>query len=189
MSIWKAYLRWRHRRGFGVHSPFAYNLVTMAINPGQYGYYGYEAIDRILLSSRERGGRLRGDARLVLRLLIHLGSRRLLLSATAPTLTKSVMTAAAKAAGVSTALFKEGRMPKPENGDFLLIDGQETLMTNEELRERLKKGSAVMIIEPTPGQNAMLYDSCRRGVIFEGTRIILALPREEMAFVAYTMQF
>lgn len=189
MWIWKAYLRWRHRKGFGVHSPFAYNLVTTAINPGVYGYYGYDAIDRLLLSSRERGGALRADARLLLRLLIHLGCRRLLLAAAAPALTKAVMAAAAKAAGASTALFKEGRIPKATNGDFLLIDGQETLMTNDELRERLNAGTPVMIAEPTPGQNAMLYASCQRGVIFEGTRLTVAIPREEMAFVAYTMQF
>ncbi len=45
-----AYLRWRHSHGFGVHSPFAYNLVTMAVRPGKYGYYGYELIDRVILT-------------------------------------------------------------------------------------------------------------------------------------------
>ncbi len=187
--IWQAYLRWRHRRGFGVHSPFAYDIVTTAINPGSYGYYGYEEIDRILLSAAEYGGALRKDAKLLLRLLIHLRSRRLLLPSSAPGLTKSVMTAAAKAAGVASHIFKEGKAPKASPGDFLLFNGHTTLMTTDELRDRLQLGTAMMITDPTPGQIAWLYDSSRNGVIFEGTRLILAIPHPDMAFVAYTMQF
>ncbi|MDE6272422.1 MAG: hypothetical protein K2M31_05385 [Muribaculaceae bacterium] len=34
------YRRWRHTRGFGIHSPFAYRLVTEAIRPARgYAYY------------------------------------------------------------------------------------------------------------------------------------------------------
>ena len=34
------YRRWRHTRGFGVHSPFAFRLVTEAIHPPRgYAYY------------------------------------------------------------------------------------------------------------------------------------------------------
>ena len=43
--IWNNYLRWRHSKGFGVHSPFAYNLVTTVVRPGIYGYYGYDDIE------------------------------------------------------------------------------------------------------------------------------------------------
>lgn len=80
-----AYLRWRHSHGFGVHSPFAYNLVTMAVRPGKYGYYGYELIDRVILTPGKRYDRdVRRDARLLLRLLVALGSRRLLIAAADP---------------------------------------------------------------------------------------------------------
>lgn len=38
--------RWRHRHGFGVHSPFAFRIVTEAIRrQTRYRYYEEEAIE------------------------------------------------------------------------------------------------------------------------------------------------
>lgn len=39
-SLFSLYKRWRHTRGFGVHSPFAYRLVTEVVRPPRgYAYY------------------------------------------------------------------------------------------------------------------------------------------------------
>ncbi len=40
MSILNKYRRWRHSRGFGIHSPFAYRIVKEALYP-QRGYQYY----------------------------------------------------------------------------------------------------------------------------------------------------
>lgn len=50
MSLIRNPLTWlrriRHRRGHGIHSPFAYNLVTQVLyNPGTY--YAYALLDRL----------------------------------------------------------------------------------------------------------------------------------------------
>ena len=51
--LFRQYCHWRHTRGFGVHSPFAFRLVTEAIRPSRgYAYYselepGMSAIRRI----------------------------------------------------------------------------------------------------------------------------------------------
>lgn len=44
-SLSERYKRWRHTRGYGVHSPFAYMLVNEVVHPPKaYGYYNYDAI-------------------------------------------------------------------------------------------------------------------------------------------------
>lgn len=47
--------RWRHRHGFGVHSPAAYRLVTEVVHPRRnYVYYAEHRIDVAPLRSDER---------------------------------------------------------------------------------------------------------------------------------------
>lgn len=56
--------RWRHGHGFGVHSPWAYRIITEVIGE-QAKYYAYPEIDALF-------GKRRKTARQVFRLLLHL---------------------------------------------------------------------------------------------------------------------
>lgn len=53
-SLLSLYKRWRHTRGFGVHSPFAYRIVKEVVHPPRgYAYYaelrpGMDRIERIV---------------------------------------------------------------------------------------------------------------------------------------------
>ena len=44
MGIFDAYIRWRHTRGFGVHSPLAFRLVEDVLT-SKYEYYAYPEIE------------------------------------------------------------------------------------------------------------------------------------------------
>lgn len=183
LSPFKAYVRWRHSLGFGVHSPFAYNLVKMAVRPGDYGYYGYSDIDRVILHPGYRGyPQSREDARLLLRLMVNLRSRRLLIPEGLP-----AMRAAAKGAGTACVQFKEGAVPKPHPGDMLVATPGNPDAT--ELAARIKAGTAVFAIAPSEQCVETICKACKRGLVFHGVRLLLAVPREEMAFVGYTMKF
>lgn len=73
----KRYRRWRHTRGFGIHSPYAYALLTDSLRPGtRYGYYGDSEISDAVEEWRMETGasgrathRLEHRCRLLLRLI------------------------------------------------------------------------------------------------------------------------
>lgn len=43
-KISRSYKRWRHGRGFGIHSPFAYTFITEVLRQ-PYAYYAYSVLD------------------------------------------------------------------------------------------------------------------------------------------------
>lgn len=51
-SLFSLYKRWRHTRGFGVHSPFAYRMVKEVVSPPRG--YAYYAEFRPRMDRRER---------------------------------------------------------------------------------------------------------------------------------------
>ena len=67
-------LRLRHRRGYGIHSPFAFDFVTGGVYEDG-AYYAYEVIERGLRWWQR--GRYRGVLRLLLRLCNFWHGRRM----------------------------------------------------------------------------------------------------------------
>lgn len=184
-SPFKAYVRWRHSHGYGIHSPFAYNLVKMAVRPGPYEFYGYEDIDRVTYGAGYKGyPHSRSDARLILRLLVQLHTRRLLLPDGLP-----AVVAAADAAAVPCVIFSTPEeIPEPHPDDMLITVSD--IIPSAEIKRRLEKETTVLALMPSATQTAAIYEACApHGLIFHGVRILLAVPRKEMAFVAYTMKF
>lgn len=182
-SIAGAYKRWRHSRGFGVHSPFAYNLVTNAIHPGSYSYYGYDLIDDILLDPNSPTGRWqKRDARLLLRFIVALGCRHLWIAPHG----QPVFHAAANGGGALCHNFSPINVPDGKD-NFLLVwkDGCDT----EAIELWLAKGIPLMAINPSPDLCAAIGKVVKRGTVFSGTRITVAIPREEMALAEYSMKF
>lgn len=184
LTIFRSYLRWRHSKGYGVHSPFAYNLVKMAVRPAaQYAYYGYYDIDRALIAESKNGyPRLRKDARLALRIMATLQSRRLLMYPRRYDTFKAV----AAALGIPCPSFKEKKIPVPAPGDFLLI--RHDIHPVSEVALRLEAGTPVMAIEPSPALSDALLSFGGNGLTFVGKRIIIAIPNPDMAFVSYEMK-
>lgn len=186
-TSFQAYVRWRHSRGFGVHSPFAYNIVKMAVRPGNYGYYGYEDIDRIILAPGFKGyPHSRSDARLLLRLLVTLRTRRLLVPEGLP-----AMRAAAEAAAAECVTFRAydtpTALPSATEGD-MLVAAPGTLSADI-ITRRISQGTSIFALSPDPDTIDRIYKACHRGLILHGSRLLIAIPREEMAFVAYTIKF
>lgn len=44
-SVFRWYLRWRHGKGFGIHSPFAFDFLRSELRPPRgYAYYKYDRL-------------------------------------------------------------------------------------------------------------------------------------------------
>lgn len=55
--LWRQFTRWRHGRGFGVHSPLAYDLLTNVLNAPE-AYYGDACVEALFDAPRDlRRGR------------------------------------------------------------------------------------------------------------------------------------
>lgn len=69
LGIARRYKRWRHGRGFGIHSPFAYDFITRTLCE-KLPYYAYDSIDAL---TAERRGTTMSQRRL--RLLYRIAVR------------------------------------------------------------------------------------------------------------------
>ncbi len=58
IDLVRRYKRWRHGRGFGIHSPFAYDFITRTLRE-RLPYYAYDSLDAKAAAESIRLRRLR----------------------------------------------------------------------------------------------------------------------------------
>ena len=183
-SVSECYKRWRHSRGYGVHSPFAYELVTTVVSPGNYGYYGYCDIDReILAPGVQVYPTVRKDARLLLRLLVNLGISRLLIHPPS----QPVFSISARAAGIKWSEVGGLKSLSSCRGEMLAVNGKAP--REGEVAAILSHGAAVIAFDPCQRLRREMKGAMTDGLILEGTRILLAIPRDDMALTEYSINF
>lgn len=177
-----AYLRLRHSYGHGVHSPFAFSLIENVIRPGDYHFYGYHDIDRTYYRSSPSTESQRSLARFLLRLMVFLGSKTLYHSGELP----EVVATSVKCAGAVTSSTGTSVIPQHLGFPLLLMQGDE--VDPMALRNYLGGGSAVLAIMPGKEIKNLLTQEMECGVAFYDNRAVLAVPRQETAFVSYECQ-
>jgi len=65
----RKYKRWRHGRGFGIHSPFAYDFITLTLRE-RLPYYGYGALDDAAIGSHRDNAISTDRLRLIFRVSV-----------------------------------------------------------------------------------------------------------------------
>lgn len=180
-AICDGYLRWRHSKGYGVHSPFAYKIVTEVISPGKYGYYGYHEIDRI--AAKRKSGYLSGrDLKLLLRLSIALHSKEIVGTSDESQELRKV----AKCAGASFREVKEGKIFSATPGLLVITPA---ITSPKIVSNAINHGYALIAFDPSEKVKDEILKPLIHGVLFHGTRIFVLIPREEMEYVDYTIKF
>lgn len=124
------FLRWRTSKGFGVHSPMAYQFITRVIGEKEAHFYAYPEIDALCPRNRRItgesmfGGRDFSipEARLLLRVLCHFNPPRIIELGNGMEVTNVIIDRALP--GVKTELWTPDRHPELKAGEmpFLLIN-------------------------------------------------------------------
>ena len=178
--ISETYKRWRHTRGYGVHSPFAYSLVMGVVRPGRkYGHYGYEKIDNAL--ERTSLPHSRREARTLLRLAAFLDVRSAFLpndDRTSPFLT--ALRAANSRMAVTSALSAAS--------DCQLICSTADYIPLDTLRKLLTEPGRIIALRNAPeGWRDRLFDTLDKGLMLYGRHNILLISRTGMQKVSYSI--
>lgn len=183
-KIAESYLRWRHSKGYGVHSPFAYSIVEMVINPGRgYGFYGYKDIERTARRLFPRDSLIEHRGKLLLRLMALLRIKHLVISGEMSREMKSFLQVVA--GGVSARLLVSGPNSVYGPESLLLIWGENSQEKVKLAENVLKAYSPVVAFEPSPELRGLLETCLREGVAFYDKDAIIAVPRKETAFAGY----
>lgn len=182
MSLWDFYLRWRHSKGYGVHSPYAYRFITDVLKPGNYGYYAYHELERLNRNLKSGRASFFHESRFLIRLILFLKARRVI------ALGEQIPEAriVAKALKLVYYCCESSSNLTLKAGDFLIIPRGATV-TREILDEAVEKNVALLAIKPSTELREMLTAPLEYGVLFEGENRILLIPRKETQYVSYSI--
>ena len=175
-----AFQRKRHSRGFGVHSTYAYRFVTDVVKSGKYGYYAYDVVDHdTSLSAKEAA-----DAKFLVRMLAFLNRAEIVCNATPSTSLK----AAANALHIPLELLPEKKQHS-ERCDNRLLVLENCDIKPAVLADLLGRATAIYATNPSPQLCDALSAPLSKGLLLKSKNKILLIPRSEMEYVAYDIDF
>ncbi|MCH5224833.1 MAG: hypothetical protein J1D77_02495 [Muribaculaceae bacterium] len=194
--MYKGFLRWRHSKGFGVHSPYAYRFVTEVLRPGNYGYYAYREIEGTTREKEKNSLNFIRHVRFLIRLAIFLNIKRIIVN-----ISCQEAELAARALNITYQIAETPEKTDFQSHDLLLIEGN--FKNNEPanagtLGDKSKKAEklilkakdhkiAIFTINPSKHLRDILQTPIRRGLLLHDKSRLLLIPREEMAYVSYSM--
>lgn len=138
LRLFRWFRRIRHRQGYGVHSPFAFDLITNIIY-NKESYYAYEKLSELLtLSGTDEISRLREkDLKLLFRLANFQEASRMFLVGASPVVRAYLLAARPKAQYSSSVNAAESKVLS----DLFYYDSTKELPTEFKLPE-----SALIIV-------------------------------------------
>lgn len=181
MGLRKSYLRWRHSKGFGVHSPYAYRFVKDVLRPGAYGFYSYNEIDRYLKKQERHDYGFSCLIKFSLRLVIFLKARRIVSSSES-----RLSGITAKVLDISWKDLKKFSHIDFMEGDLLIVDSDEISVSF--VSEAISCNVPVFAINPSREVRGLLETPLEKGLLLEDKKTMILIPRQEMQYVSYEMR-
>ena len=172
LALARRYKRWRHGRGFGIHSPFAFDFITRTLRE-RLPYYGYDDIDAAVASSAAPPEISERCLRLVFRIAVRFNPASVAILGNRG---DSALTAALKTVRQDIAITEQA-----DEADFIIVNGPAALS--------LCKEKTVILFPDTrrTGSDTLdrVWQQVGRGMRFDNGRgfsIIVAdpkLPRQQ----------
>lgn len=180
-----SYKRWRHTRGFGVHSPFAYRLIRYAIRPRpDYAFYADEELEDLALSSGCSGPELR-RAKKLLRLAVTLDFRKAVIWL--PGERECFLRLCEAALKAADSAMTVSRNPEDLLGsDFFWSDAREVPL--ETICLFLHKENRVVLLEASGKcEETEIFKWLPEGVMLYGRRRLLAVHKPGVMKISYSV--
>ncbi len=179
MGLFEWYRRWRHSRGFGVHSPYGFRIICRVLRHDRHARYGDADIRRALAGCRSHAKER--NARMLLRLVADLRPRAVFL----PADSHAVYPTAILAADSSTRLIRNPR--KAEESD-LLCSARDLVPLPVILSHLAHPGASLALIDAPEGWIESISEALPEGVMFAGKTKALAIHRPQTAKVVYSVK-
>lgn len=178
--FFQRYIRWRHSRGFGVHSPYAYRFVTDVLRPGDYAYYAYEKAETLLKDEEIRQYKFFNRIKFLIRLANFLKTERVISCPPHCRLTDISSEA------LSLPCLSPTSKIKFKAGDFLIIvnNDKDSLPM---VRNAIEAEIPVYAVNPTAEIRKIMETPLGKGLLLKGKKSILLIPRKDMEYVRYIL--
>lgn len=192
------FIRWRHSKGYGVHSPFAYRFVTDVLRPGPYQYYSYWEAEALLEGNECNDYKFQKLVRFVIRLAIFLKvkeikglgkTRRLAeICSLALNLSNTSFTSSVKHSPNNKYISGDSQFSeRPLNTGKSLVIVKGTADFNF-LKDCLKNNSSILALNPDNNMRNFMKSPLERGLLLEDRNMMILIPRDEMAYIAYDIR-
>lgn len=175
------YLRWRHSKGYGVHSPYAYRFVTSVLRPGPYRYYSYWEIENHLRGRESQDYHLQNLIKFTIRLAIFLKTKHII---SFPETRFAEI--AAKSLNLEWIEVNSNNKIKFSQSDLLILE--KSRASQSMVQQAIDQGSSVLAINPDEAIRRLLETPMPRGLLLYDKHRILLIPRQEMAYTAYPIK-
>lgn len=178
MSVIARYIRWRHARGFGVHSPFAFRIVQEVLtNP--YGFYAFHDID-ITLEKERHPRPLQRKARMILRLANLIRPENVYLQPHIHPAFGTAIRAAVPRAHISR------KINDATTADFIVTS--EDYTDNPSLHKAINSVGKTVVLLNQPKQSILsLRKDFKIGLILYDLRDAIVFPRQSMNRIEYSI--
>lgn len=123
LALARRYKRWRHGRGFGIHSPFAFDFITRTLRE-RLPYYGYDDIDAAVASSAARQSLSERCLRLIFRIAVRFNPSSVAILGDSD---MSALTATLKAVRHDIKITE-----RPDDADFIIVCDDSQLSLDKE---------------------------------------------------------